>query len=68
MYRYMPTCPRDSVPHNRLSWLFDAPHEAEGDAIRLDLVERVRREIAEGTYETPEKWEAAFAGLLRDVQ
>jgi hypothetical protein len=48
--------------------LFEAPHEAEGDAIRLDLVERVRREIAEGTYETPEKWEAAFAGLVRDVE
>ncbi len=67
MYRYMPTCPRDFVPRNRLSGLFDAPHEAEGDAIRLELVERVRREIAEGTYETPEKWEAAFAALVRDV-
>jgi hypothetical protein len=68
MYRYMPTYPRVFVSHNRLSWLFDAPHEAEGDAIRLELVERVRGEIAEGTYETPEKWEAAFAALVRDVE
>ncbi len=32
--------------------------------IRTELVERVRREIAAGTYETPEKWEAAFDRLL----
>lgn len=68
MYRYLPTCPRDFVPRNRLSGLFPAPQEAERNAIRLELVERVRGEIAEGTYETPEKWEAALAGLLRDVQ
>ena len=28
--------------------------------IRTDLVARVRREIAEGRYDTPEKWEAAL--------
>ena len=32
--------------------------------IRKDLVERVRREIADGTYDTPEKWEAALDCLL----
>jgi hypothetical protein len=31
---------------------------------RADLVERVRREIAEGVYETEEKWEAALGRLL----
>jgi hypothetical protein len=31
--------------------------------IRADLVARVRREIAEGTYDTPEKWEAALDRL-----
>ncbi len=40
-----------------------APAPAAED-VRLDLVERVRREIAEGTYETPEKWEAALDRLL----
>lgn len=35
------------------------------DPIRTELVERVRREIAEGTYETPEKWAAALERLLR---
>ena len=32
--------------------------------VRWELVERVRREIAEGTYETPEKSEIALARLL----
>src|SRR5436305_1247759 len=32
--------------------------------IRADLVRRVRREIAAGTYDTPEKWEAALDRLL----
>ncbi len=32
--------------------------------IRHDLVARVRREIAEGTYETPDKWETAIARLV----
>jgi hypothetical protein len=32
--------------------------------IRIELVERVRKEIAKGTYETPEKWEIALDRLL----
>jgi hypothetical protein len=32
--------------------------------IRTELVERVRQEIAAGTYETQEKWEAALDCLL----
>jgi negative regulator of flagellin synthesis FlgM len=35
-----------------------------GSRIRTELVERVRREIAAGTYDTPEKWEAALDRLL----
>jgi hypothetical protein len=38
--------------------------------IRADLVERIRREIAEGRYETTEKWQAALDLLflrLRDA-
>jgi negative regulator of flagellin synthesis FlgM len=38
--------------------------KASGEAIRMDLVARVRREIAAGTYDTPEKWEAALERLL----
>jgi hypothetical protein len=36
--------------------------------IRADLVERVRREIADGTYDTPEKWDAALDRLLKRLQ
>jgi hypothetical protein len=32
---------------------------------RSELVERIRREIAAGTYETPEKWERALERLFR---
>jgi hypothetical protein len=32
------------------------------------LVERVRREIAEGTYETPEKLEIALEKLLNRLE
>ena len=32
--------------------------------IRRDLVARVKKEIAAGTYDTPEKWEATLDRLL----
>jgi len=35
--------------------------------IREDLVARVKGEIANGTYETPEKVEQALAGLAEDL-
>lgn len=47
------------------------PHEhgpAPEMAIRTDLVERVRREIAAGTYETPAKWEIALDRLLQCLE
>lgn len=40
----------------------------EDRPIRTELVERVRREIAEGTYDTPEKWELALDRLLRRLE
>ena len=36
--------------------------------IRSELVERVRREIAAGTYETPAKWEIALERLLARLE
>lgn len=41
-----------------------APAEATDPTIRFELVARVRREIAAGTYDTPEKMEIALARLL----
>lgn len=43
-----------------------AAQAAEG-GIRADLVARVRGEIANGTYETPEKLDAALDGLLNEL-
>src|SRR5262245_31663636 len=39
-----------------------------GAPIRAELVERVKREIAAGTYDTPEKWDAALDRLLDHLQ
>jgi hypothetical protein len=36
--------------------------------IRADLVARVRAEIAAGTYDTPEKWDAALDALLERLE
>ena len=35
---------------------------------RKDLVERIKREIAEGTYETEEKWELALSRLFGSME
>jgi hypothetical protein len=37
--------------------------EREDKPIRFDLVNRIRKEIAQGTYDTPERWEAALDRL-----
>lgn len=43
----------------------DGPFDPE---IRVELVERVRREIATGTYDTPEKWALALDRLLAELE
>lgn len=40
---------------------------AEGGAVRQDLIAKVRAEIASGTYETPEKLNAAIDALSEDL-
>jgi hypothetical protein len=42
-----------------------SPMEETG--IRKELVERIRREIASGIYDTEEKWDAALDGLLEHL-
>ena len=37
------------------------------ESMRTDLVRRVRSEIAQGTYETPEKLDAALDRLLDEI-
>lgn len=44
-----------------------AIRDIENGEIRSDLVARVRKEIASGTYETPEKLDAALDRLLDEL-
>jgi hypothetical protein len=41
----------------------ESPRNTEAAVMRLELVERVRQEIAAGAYDTPERWEAALDRL-----
>ena len=44
------------------------PADAKEPLFRAALVEQVRREIAAGTYDTPEKWEVALDRLLARLE
>jgi hypothetical protein len=46
----------------------DKPVPLNAPDVRTELVERVRREIQAGTYETPEKLEAALEHLLERLE
>lgn len=37
------------------------------ETVRWDLIRRVRREIARGSYETAEKWDVVLGKLLSEV-
>ena len=73
MYHHTISRLRGPVTRNRAWWKV-APEPLDADAprlnacsaseIRTDLVSRVRREIAEGRYDTPQKWNAALDRLL----
>ncbi len=47
--------------------LSSAARNSSKDAIRTDLVTRIREEIKNGTYETPERLDAAIDGLSDDL-
>jgi hypothetical protein len=82
MYRHGPESLAGPFSRARVSWLFPAAEGLTGEPpctpqlansapkegeVRLDLVERIREEIAAGVYETPEKWEAALDQLARHL-
>ncbi len=65
MYRHTPVNLRGPFTRSRAWWKFPpSKPKAAFKEIRADLVARVRREIAEGTYDTPEMWVAALQRLL----
>jgi hypothetical protein len=76
MYRHGPSC-RGGIPaRQRVRWKKsrpemtlrktqeNAPPSPNDPPIRLDLVRRVRQAIAEGAYETPERWQGALERLM----
>jgi anti-sigma28 factor (negative regulator of flagellin synthesis) len=82
MHRHPANCLRGPVSRKRTRWArsgrkdqpvhraggsADAPRPSDSD-IRWELVERIRREIADGTYDTPEKLEQALRRLLEELE
>ena len=67
MYWHTPVGLRGPITRAR-TWWNEPPVEGNtaivDEEIRADLVERVRREIAEGRYDNAEKWDAALERLL----
>jgi Anti-sigma-28 factor, FlgM len=67
MFAHGPTCLKGPRSRKRSQWRrntiprTETPQDA---CFRADLVARVRREIADGTYDTPEKFEIALDRLL----
>ena len=69
---------RDKLARNRFDYMRAPVPAAAGaagvaeqpgpDGIRHELVARIRREIAAGTYDTEEKWLAAEEELLRRIE
>jgi hypothetical protein len=73
MQTHLPDCLKGPITGERSWWPRTAEEEFAADQapslddpnIRADLVRRIRAEIAAGTYDTPEKWEAALDRLWR---
>lgn len=69
MHAHGPSCLRGPVSRGRGCWTTPGPKDvlqpSDERPIRVGLVERIRREIAEGSYDTPEKLEIALDRLMR---
>jgi hypothetical protein len=71
MLRHKASCLSGPVSKSRRSWTQtpEKPRTPRDEStIRAELVQRVRREIAEGTYETPEKLTIALERLLNRLE
>jgi anti-sigma28 factor (negative regulator of flagellin synthesis) len=71
MLQHKASCLSGPVSKARRSWTkgTDQPRPPRDEStVRAELVERVRREIAEGTYDTPEKMAIALDCLLNRLE
>jgi hypothetical protein len=66
MYRHGPTCLDSPVLRGQPMCASPALPMDEKPlfGLRLNLIARIRREIADGTYDTPEKWDLALERLF----
>lgn len=69
MQTHLPSRLSGPITHRREWWMLPADHtdtvpNPTDPGIRTALVRRIRREIAAGTYDTPEKMEQALQRLL----
>ncbi len=68
MFRHGPSCLEGPVSRTGYHWSgkeIPAPSSSAPSEIRTELVERIRREIAAGQYESADKWEAALDALFQ---
>jgi hypothetical protein len=69
MRTHKATCLEGPITADRPWWRQpEAPPECGAPLFRAGLVEEIRRELAAGTYETPEKWEIALDRLLKRLE
>jgi hypothetical protein len=70
MYRHGPCTLQGPVTLDYPWWIPRKPRKrsAADAGIRAGLVARVRQQIADGTYDTPERWEAALDQLARAMR
>lgn len=60
-----PATPRDEVEISEVSRMFD--QLSQSPAVRAERLAQIKAEIDAGTYETPEKLEAALSKLFSDA-
>jgi len=75
MYRHGPSCRGGFPARQRVRWKKsrpavtprktpDNPPPADDPPPRMDLVRRVRQAIADGVYDTPDRWQGALDRLM----
>lgn len=71
MLRHDASCLSGPVSKFRRDWRKESPttrSPRDESRVRVELVERVRREIAEGSYDTPEKLAIAMERMLNRME
>ena len=69
MQTHLPSVLKGPVTHIRAWWPSGrAARPGRTPPIRTELVQRVRKEIAAGTYDDPAKWEAALDRMLDSLE